>query len=57
LANETRLYEASRNYDDMETVRIMKEIVPEFKSRQSKYEALDKENADEKEEKTESKEK
>jgi FlaA1/EpsC-like NDP-sugar epimerase len=56
LANETRLYEASRNYDDMETVRIMKEIVPEFKSRQSKYEALDKESA-ENEEKTESKEK
>ena len=44
LANEQRLYEASRNYDDMETVRIMKEIVPEFKSRQSKYEALDAEN-------------
>ena len=50
LANETRLYEASRNYDDMATVRIMKEIVPEFKSRQSKYEALDKENAEEKKE-------
>lgn len=42
LANEKRLYEASFNYDDMETVRIMKQIVPEFKSKQSKYEALDK---------------
>lgn len=41
LANEKRLYEASFNYDDMETVRIMKEIVPEFKSKHSKYEALD----------------
>lgn len=50
LANETRLYEVSRKYDDMETVRIMKEIVPEFKSRQSKYEVLDVESA-EKEEK------
>lgn len=52
LANETRLYEVSRKYDDMETVRIMKEIVPEFKSRQSKYEVLDVESA-EKEEKEE----
>lgn len=42
LANEDRLYQASFNYDDMETVRIMKEIVPEFKSKHSKYEALDK---------------
>jgi hypothetical protein len=25
----------------MKTVRVMKEIVPEFKSRQSKYEAID----------------
>ena len=56
LANETRLYEVSRKYDDMETVRIMKEIVPEFKSRQSKYEVLDVESA-EKEEKEKSKEK
>ena len=55
LANETRLYEVSRKYDDMETVRIMKEIVPEFKSRQSKYEVLDVESA-EKEEKEKSKE-
>ena len=56
LANETRLYEVSRKYDDMETVRIMKEIVPEFMSRQSKYEVLDVESA-EKEEKEKSKEK
>ncbi len=56
LANETRLYEVSRKYDDMETVRIMKEIVPEFKSRQSKYEVLDVESA-EKEENEKSKEK
>lgn len=41
LENETRLYNASFNYDDMETVRIMKEIVPEYKSRHSKYEVLD----------------
>jgi len=41
LENEKRLYEASFKYDDMATVKIMKEIVPEFKSRQSKYEALD----------------
>lgn len=41
LANEERLHKASFEYDDMETVRIMKEIVPEFKSRHSKYEELD----------------
>lgn len=40
-AQELRLYKASFAFDDMETVRIMKEIVPEFKSRHSKYEALD----------------
>ena len=42
LENEKRLYEASFKYDDMATVRIMKEIVPEFKSKHSKYEVLDK---------------
>jgi len=41
LANEDRLYKASFNYNDMEVVKIMKEIVPEFKSRHSKYEELD----------------
>ena len=39
--DEERLLEASYTYDDMGIVRIMKEIVPEFKSRHSKYEALD----------------
>lgn len=39
--NEERLYEASFGYDDMEIVRIMKEIVPEYKSQHSKYEKLD----------------
>ena len=39
--NEDRLHEASFRYEDMETVRIMKQIVPEFKSQHSKYEALD----------------
>ena len=41
-ANEDRLHQASFGYEDMETVRIMKEIVPEFKSQHSKYEILDK---------------
>jgi len=31
--NVKRLYEVSMNYDDLETVRVMKEIVPEFKNR------------------------
>ena len=31
----------SKNYDDMATVKKMKEIVPEFKSNNSKYESLD----------------
>jgi FlaA1/EpsC-like NDP-sugar epimerase len=31
----------SKNYDDMETVRKMKEMVPEFKSNNSVYEVLD----------------
>lgn len=39
--NEERLLEASYSYDDMQIVRIMKEIVPEYKSRCSKYEVLD----------------
>ncbi len=41
-ANELRLMEVSKTFDDMEIVRVMKDIVPEYKSRQSKYEALDK---------------
>ena len=36
-----RLIEQSKAYDDMETVRQMKVIVPEYKSQHSKYEALD----------------
>ena len=35
------LIETSYHYDDMETVRIMKQIVPEFKSQHSVYEKLD----------------
>ena len=35
------LIEQSKAYDDMETVRQMKVIVPEYKSQHSKYEALD----------------
>ena len=42
-ANERRLLEASRTFDDMAVVRVMKEIVPEYKSRCSKYEVLDEE--------------
>ena len=42
LANEKRLLEASYSFDDMEIVRIMKEIVPEYRSQCSKYEILDK---------------
>ena len=41
-ANEERLLETSYGFDDMAIVKIMKEIVPEYKSRCSKYEALDK---------------
>ncbi len=40
--NEERLLEVSRTFDDMAIVKLMKEIVPEYKSRSSKYEALDK---------------
>ncbi len=31
----------SKNYDDMETVKKMKQIVPEYKSNNSKYDVLD----------------
>ena len=37
-----QLLELSLQYDDMETVRQMKRIVPEYKSQHSKYEVLDK---------------
>lgn len=41
LANEERLYEISRASDDMALVKLMKELVPEYKSMNSKYERLD----------------
>ena len=37
----TELYQISAAYDDMNTVRKMKEIVPEYISKHSRYEALD----------------
>ena len=40
--NIQALYESSLKDDDMTIVRHMKEIVPEFKSSHSQYEALDK---------------
>ena len=40
-ANEERLLEVSKSFDDMTIVRVMKDIVPEYKSKQSKYEVLD----------------
>ena len=42
VENEERLLRESYTFNDMEIVRIMKEIVPEFKSNNSKYEVLDK---------------
>ncbi len=39
--NEERLLSASYTHDDMAIVKIMKEIVPEYKSKCSKYEVLD----------------
>lgn len=42
LKNEKYLYELSLHYDDMAIVKKMKEIVPEYKSKHSKYEVLDK---------------
>lgn len=41
LQNEIQLHELSRGFDDMAIVKKMKEIVPEFKSQQSKYITLD----------------
>lgn len=43
--NERRLMEVSKTFDDMAIVKVMKEIIPEYKSRQSKYEILDKKPA------------
>ncbi|MGN0282611.1 MAG: polysaccharide biosynthesis protein [Prevotella sp.] len=39
--NEEELYQLSFTYDDMAIVKKMKEIVPEYKSQQSKYRVLD----------------
>jgi FlaA1/EpsC-like NDP-sugar epimerase len=39
------LISISRNYDDMATVKKMKEIVPEYRSNNSVYERLDKKEA------------
>lgn len=41
LRDEEELYQLSTTFDDMAIVRKMKQIVPEYKSKQSKYEALD----------------
>ena len=41
LKSEEELYKLSFTADDMAVVKKMKEIVPEFKSRHSKYEQLD----------------
>ena len=35
------LTEVAKQFDDMETVRVMKELVPEYKSNNSVYEVLD----------------
>ena len=40
--NEQALLEASYTFDDMAIVKLMKTIVPEYKSQCSKYEVLDK---------------
>ena len=42
LANEERLMQAAHTLDNMEVVKVMKEIVPEYKSNHSAYEVLDK---------------
>ena len=39
------LVDISKRFDDMETVRKMKQIVPEYKSNNSPYEVLDAENS------------
>ena len=42
VKDEEELYQLSLKYDNMAIVRKMKEIVPEYKSQNSKYESLDK---------------
>ena len=39
--NEQELLAASHTFDDMAIVKLMKQIVPEYKSKSSKYEVLD----------------
>ena len=39
--NESELLAASHTFDDMAIVKLMKQIVPEYKSKCSKYEVLD----------------
>ena len=39
--NEAALLAASQSFDDMAIVKLMKQIVPEYKSKSSKYEVLD----------------
>ena len=41
LQNEIELHNLSKAFDDMAIVKKMKEIVPEFKSQNSKYQELD----------------
>lgn len=41
LKNERRLVEACRDFDSMNIVKVMKEIVPEYKSNNSVYSVLD----------------
>ena len=41
LQNEIELHRISKSFDEMAIVKKMKEIVPEFKSNNSKYEILD----------------
>ena len=41
LQNEIELHELSKTFDDMAIVNMMKEIVLEFKSQNSKYQEFD----------------
>lgn len=40
-ANEEKLMEVSKSFDNMAIVKVMKEIVPEYKSQHSQYDVLD----------------
>ena len=41
FSTQLPMMEASKTFDDMAIVKIMKEIVPEYKSQVSKYQVLD----------------